>query len=114
QPSKNVKFKRPVGLAWTLLNSGNVAAKGTITYDIILSTTPDLTGALPNPLPLPARNVNIGPGKTARQGTRLVTPDSTTLAAGSYFAIVRLTSSVFTPPNPTDGSIVAVIPFTIS
>jgi hypothetical protein len=31
-----------------------------------------------------------------------------------YYALVRLTSSAFTPANSTDGTIVAIIPFTIS
>jgi len=114
QPARGLVHGKPLVIKAPLTNGGNVQAKGKLNFDLIISSTSDVGGAIGSPTPL-VRPIALAAGKTGNVILVLPAVATAGLAPGSYFVLVRLTSSVLTTANnTTDGSIVAVVPVTVT
>lgn len=117
QANRAVKYNQTVNVKAPVTNKGNVAANGTAMLGALISTdgtTNPSSIVLASTLPNQAIRLNVN--QTGQFQFRFKTPASSSqLAPGKYTLLIRLTKAkVKNATNTTDGSIIAVVPFTIS
>jgi uncharacterized delta-60 repeat protein len=116
QSLRTVKYNQKVNLKAPLTNNGNVAAKGTLQLAALISTDGTTNpSSIVVASTLPNKSVNVNVNKTAQVQFQFKTPaSSSVLAPGTYTLLIQLTkANVKNATNTTDGSTIAVIPFTI-
>lgn len=97
--SAPVRRGRPVRVALTVLNAGNVTARGTGVVNVVF--TPVVPGA-ETPVEVPVK-INLKAGKTGFLRSRMMVPP--TLAAGDYTVTATITSTLpFSDSNPANNT----------
>lgn len=110
RPGHATRFALPVQ------NTGNVAAKGTITVDIFASTNGTLDASNAISLASGARvriSINAGATKMLKLKATLPTTLPAIFPGTADMLIVRLGGSMLTAPNASDGTVLGSVPFTI-
>jgi uncharacterized membrane protein len=94
-----------------LMNNGNVAAKGSVNLELLVSI--DGTEALATPLVTVPAKVSINPGASKPLKVKLTVPAGTT--PGSAFVLVRVTGAgPLADLNASNGVLLTPIPVTLA
>jgi hypothetical protein len=105
---------RAASIAISLVNEGNVPARGRVTVDLLASPDGSTNAAGAIPLATLPGRVSLGAGGAGVLKLRFDVPATlpAPVGPGGYTLLVRLATSFLGAANVTDGGLLAVLPFT--